>query len=447
MTPCRQDAIGASKPRTQGAFVAALRTRLRTKGRSVQRGLGGPGSILKRVVGGDAPGKAAGAGGRALHAWAAGGVMTGLFADIVGQQMAVSILTRALEQGATHAYLFSGPPGAGKSEAALAFAAGLACADGGCGECSTCRRVLEGLHPDVEIVSPEGNFIRKEEITEINLHAVYRPYEARAKVYIFLEAESFNTEAANAFLKTLEEPPAHVHFILVSDRPERLQPTIVSRCQPVVFSPVPAPALTADLVKRFGMPETEATLVARVAGGNLDYARELATSESARRQRAQLLDLARDVPGAGLMETQVALDEVMATVDARAGECASGLEAELERALQWAGDARTRAWLKKRHEDRVKRQQRRLVTHGLQMVTMVCAGWYRDLALVSAGAEEAVLNRDRLEELRTGAVPEKALAYTQAVAAARKAQERLRYNVDARCAIGDMFRSIKEALI
>jgi len=372
--------------------------------------------------------------------------MAGLFADIVGQQIAVSILARALEQGASHAYLFLGPPGAGKSEAAVAFAAGLACPDDGCGVCNTCRRVLEGLHPDVETVAPEGNFIRKEEIATINLHAAYRPYEARAKVYIFLEADSLNAEAANAFLKTLEEPPPHVHFILVTDHPEKLLPTIVSRCQPVVFSPVAVPALAADLVKRYGMAEAEASLVARLAGGNLDYARELVTSEAARRQREQLLDLARDLPGAGLMETQVALDEVMATVEARSLERVTDLEAELEQALQWAGDARTKAWLKKRHEERVKRQQRRLLTHGLQTVATVCAGWYRDLALVASGAEEAVLNRDRLAELQATASPGKELTYARAVEAARKAQERLRYNVDARCAIGDMFRSIKEAL-
>ena len=372
--------------------------------------------------------------------------MADLFADIVGQRMAVSILKRALEQGASHAYLFSGPPGSGKSEAAVAFAASLACPDDGCGECGTCRRVTGGVHPDVEIVAPEGNFIRKEEITEINLHAAYRPYEARAKVYIFLEAESFNDQAANAFLKTLEEPPAHVHFLLVTDRPEKLLPTIVSRCQPVGFSPVPIPVLTADLVSRHGLAENEAALLARVSSGNLTQARELATSESARRQRAGLLDLARDLPRFGLLDTELAADELLATVEARASERAGVLEVELTRALEWAGDARTKAWLKKRHEDRVKRQQRRLVTTGLQTATRTLATWYRDLALVSAGADEGVLNQDRLEELREAALPGRTLAYSRAVEAAGQAQERLRYNVDARCAIGDMFRTIKEAL-
>jgi DNA polymerase-3 subunit delta' len=306
--------------------------------------------------------------------------------------------------------------------------------------------VQEGLHPDVEIVAPEGNFIRKEEITEINMHAVYRPFEARSKVYIFLEAENFNIEAANAFLKTLEEPPPHVFFILVTDHQERLLPTIVSRCQHVAFSHVPLPVVTKDLTSRFGLTPEQAEVYARAAGGNLSYARELATSESARRQREQLLDLARDLPVANLLDSQAAVDEVIAAVERRAQERVARLDRELDKAMEWAGDARTRNWLKKRHDERVKRQQRRLNTQGLHAVTTTYAGWYRDLAAVSAGAEDAVLNQDRLDELRLGARAEGLPSYTRALLAIKQAQERLRYNVDARCAIDDMFRSIKEAL-
>lgn len=364
----------------------------------------------------------------------------------MGQELATTILSRALEQGAAHAYLFTGPAGVGKSETALDFAAGLACPEGGCGVCTTCGRVRQGLHPDVEVITPEGNFIRKEEITAINMHAVYRPFEARAKVYIFLEADTFNTEAANAFLKTLEEPPPHVHFILVTDHPERLLPTVVSRCQQVVFSPVSLKAMVADLHGRFGLSPDRAQLIARTAGGNLGYARELATSESAWRQREQLLDMARDLPTAGPWATEAAADELMATVERRAQERAQSLDSELQQALEWASDARTKAWLKKRHEEKVKRQQRRLTTQGLSAVTRTYAGWYRDLAAVAVGAEDAVHNRDRLGELREQASPDSLVGYTRAVLAVRQAQERLRYNVDARCAIGDMFRNIKEAL-
>lgn len=372
--------------------------------------------------------------------------MADLFADIIGQKMAVSILRSALEQGASHAYLFYGPPGVGKGEAAMAFAAGLLCPEGGCGGCTHCQRVLSGVHPDVEVVAPEGSVIPIEDIIKIGYRAAYRPYEARAKAYVFPEAEKFHGPSANAFLKTLEEPPQHVFFLLVTDRIERLQPTIVSRCQLVGFAPVPQPVLAADLMERCGLAEKEAELIARVSGGNLTHARELATSDSARRQRDGLLDLARDLPRLGLLDTEVALDELMATVEARAGERVSELDEELARALEWAGDARTKAWLRKRHEERVKRQQRRLITGGLQLATRTLAGWYRDLALVSSGADDGALNQDRLDGLRETASPKKTLAYSRAVEAANKAQERLRYNVDARCAIGDMFRSIKEAL-
>jgi len=381
----------------------------------------------------------------------------GLFADIIGQEMAVSLLTRALEQGASHAYLFSGPPGVGKTEAALAFAAGLACPEGGCGTCATCRRVQEGLHPDVRIVAPEGNSILLRQITDdkgsgeekpVIQDAALRPYEvdSRAKVFVISETDTLTVEAANALLKTLEEPPGHVYFVLVTDRPERVLPTIASRCQLVTFSSVAAPVVAADLTGRFGLRPPEASLLARVAGGNLSYARELALSDSARRQRDVLLDLARDLPGSGLLDTEIALDEAMVSVESRGAEVVPEINAELKRALEWAGDARTRKWLEKRSEDKIKRQQRRLRTQGLRTLTRVFAGWYRDLALVSVGAEDAVLNQDRIGELRAVAVPGRAAAYTGAVGAVLRAEERLRYNVDARCAIGDMFRSIKETL-
>ncbi len=373
--------------------------------------------------------------------------MADLFADIVGQHMAVSMLKRALEQGASHAYLFSGPPGAGKSEAAVAFAAGLACADNGCGECSTCRRVLEGVHPDVEIVAPEGNFIRKEDITEINLHAVYRPYEARAKVYIFLEAESFNEPAANAFLKTLEEPPAHVHFLLVTDRPERLKPTIVSRCQPVAFSPVPIPLLTADLVARYGLSEARS----RSAGPCLGR-RPLSRARAGHLgERAQTAGRSAGPGARPAGHAAVGHRARCGRTDGyrgRQGGGARGRTGGRTHQELWSGRETPAPRLGSRssHEERVKRQQRRLVTSGLQLTTRTMAAWYRDLALMSAGAEEAVLNQDRLDDLRAVVLPGRTLAYTRAVEAAGQAAGRLRYNVDARCAIGDMFRNIKEAL-
>ena len=370
-----------------------------------------------------------------------------LLEDIVGQELAVSILARALAQGASHAYLFTGPAGVGKSEAALAFAAGLACREGGCGTCTTCRRALEGLHPDVEMVAPAGSSIMIDQISEINSHVAYRPFEARAKVYVLFEVETMNQQAANAFLRTLEEPPPHVHFILVSNAAERMLPTIASRCQHVPFTRTPTPLIAEHLERRYGLTKDDARLYSLVAQGSLAYARELATSAEARERRRRLIESASTLPEAGLLATERMLDETLLAVEKRADHQVEGLDAKRDKALDWEGDASTRSWINKMHDQRVRRERRRAVGMGLEEVTGTFAGWYRDMAASSVGAEDAVLNQDYLPQLHLEAPPGRMLPCLQAVMAVRKAQERLRYNVDTRCAVGDMFRAIKEALI
>lgn len=370
-----------------------------------------------------------------------------LFDAIVGQDLAVSILTRSLSGGAGHAFLFSGPDGVGKRDAAIAFAAGLCCEDDGCGSCETCRRVREGIHPDVEVVVPDGTFIRVDQIREINHDVALRPFESRARVYLLFEAEAMNAEAANAFLRTLEEPPSFVHFILVTSWPDRLLPTVVSRCQRVPFRRIPAGVLADHLRDRYGLTELEATAYARVARGNLDYARTLAGSEAAREQRARLLGWARALPGAGPLETLTMLDEVLAMVTKRADQVEIGLQERRREALEWAGDPRTRKRVEKLFDDRVRRERRRVTTDGLWEVMLAFSGWYRDLASAAVGATDAVLNHDYLYELEAESFPGRVDAYLAAVQAVRRTGMRFRYNVDSRIAFEDMFLSIKEALL
>ena len=109
----------------------------------------------------------------------------------------------------------------------MAFAAALLCPERGCNCCEACRRARAGVHPDLVTIVPDGNFIHIGEIRELNADAAKRPYEASVRVYLILDADAMNEAAANAFLKTLEEPPGHVRFILVTSNPERL-PRIVS---------------------------------------------------------------------------------------------------------------------------------------------------------------------------------------------------------------------------
>jgi DNA polymerase-3 subunit delta' len=369
-----------------------------------------------------------------------------LFDRIVGQELAIAILRQSLATGPTHAYLFVGPHGVGKADAALEFAAALCCPDGGCGQCDTCRRVREGLHPDVEVIAPEGSFVLVDQIREINRDVALRPFEARARVYVMLHADSMNKEAANAFLKTLEEPPPHAYFVLVSDAPDELLPTIVSRCQRVPFSRTPTALLARHLAAEYDLSELDAQAFSRVAQGDLAYGRSLASSSAARAQRAQLLEWARRVPEDSLLDIELMVDELMASVEARAGERVQHLDESRDRALEWAPDARGRARVEKAHEQRVKRERRRGVVEGLDEAMRSFAGWYRDLAAVAAGADEAVLNYDYLFELQTAAFPGMLPGYLRAVGAVQRAMRRFRYNVDARCILEDMVLAMKEAL-
>ena len=370
-----------------------------------------------------------------------------LFADIVGQDLALAILRRALVTEAAHAYLFAGPVGVGKSEAAVEFAAGLICADGGCGDCDACRRVRAGIHPDVETIAPEGTNILIDQVRAVNEDVVLRPFEATVRVYIVLAAETMNKEAANAVLKTLEEPPPHAHFILVSGYPEQLLSTIVSRCQRVPFGPTPAPEIARFLVERYDVSDSEAMAYARAAQGSLAFGRALATSASVREWRDRLIGWAKGIPATSAYDVQLMLDEILAAVEGQADVRVETLSARKAADLDWAADARSRARIERLHEQRAKRERRRAVTDGLDEVMRTFAAWYRDLTAAAVGAEGAVVNYDYLHELQAEAFPARVEAYLGAVDATRGAMRRFRYNVDARCALEDMVLSMKEALL
>lgn len=162
-------------------------------------------------------------------------------------------LSRTLETGrVAHAYLFCGPAGCGKHTTAIAFAMALNCdvePGAGCGRCATCERIAAGIHPDVRTLEPKGaaKIIPIEDVRSQVVAAVgLPPHEARARVFLIEEATSLLGPAANALLKTLEEPPASTHFILGTTAPDKLLPTIRSRCQKVSFVALPA-AVRAEL--------------------------------------------------------------------------------------------------------------------------------------------------------------------------------------------------------
>ena len=243
--------------------------------------------------------------------------MTMPFHDVLGQQHAIETLQRGLGRGRLHhALLFYGPDGVGKELTALALACAIVCtaAPGqGCGSCSACHRALSGesegsgvpLHPDVVIV--ERGLYPKEvlgrttdEKTDISVDQIRRvvlerialtPHEAPQRIVIIRRAEEMNDAAANALLKTLEEPPSHTRFVLVSSRPGELLPTIRSRTQPLRFAAL-SDAIVEQILRGRGVDAARAHEVAPFAGGSVEVALALSDPDAAR-ERAAAVDALR----------------------------------------------------------------------------------------------------------------------------------------------------------
>ncbi len=249
------------------------------------------------------------------------------FDEIAAQSTAIATLRRAIATGqVAHAYLFEGPGGVGKALAARALAQALLCterAGEGCGGCTTCQRVLAGNHPDVRVFAPrdEGNRNLQVETVrnEIVPFARFAPFEGRAAVLIFPEADvsfpEMHPEAANALLKTLEEPRANLTFVLLSERPERLLATIRSRCQTIRFAPLPSETLRAILAKH-GVADNLQPAAIALAQGRADRALELAAEGRAN----ELADLALRIDDAahgGRIAQLLDLAEELASSDER----------------------------------------------------------------------------------------------------------------------------------
>ena len=203
------------------------------------------------------------------------------FHDIYGHEKKIEIIQKALAQKRIgHAYLFSGIPAVGKKTIAWEFVKALNCEKedalhDSCGECSSCRKIQRGNHPDVFSVEADGQFIRIDAIREIQEQMKCKPLEARRRVFVIDDADKMNDQAANALLKILEEPSPSNILILVTARPYSMPSTIISRCQHMRFNPLRFDTVAKFLVDRIGMDDQRALLLAGLSGGSLGHAMEL----------------------------------------------------------------------------------------------------------------------------------------------------------------------------
>ena len=204
------------------------------------------------------------------------------FKEIHGQEKAITFLKRIVAGDTiAHGYLFTGIRGIGKTTTAVAFALLINCMDpvdeDGCKRCSSCKKIIDGNHPDLIIIEPDEDkkTIGINQIREINRHLAFPPVLEGYRIVIVDPAEKMTDEAANAFLKTLEEPPPHNIFILNVRDPGELLPTIISRCQKVPFKPLPTEDIVHWLIKEEGMDSEKANIIAKLSEGSLGRAIKL----------------------------------------------------------------------------------------------------------------------------------------------------------------------------
>jgi DNA polymerase-3 subunit delta' len=334
----------------------------------------------------------------------------------------------------THAWLFTGPPGSGRSVAARAFAAALQCAHGGCGACSDCHQALAGTHSDVRFVVPAGLSISVKEMRELVWRAAGAPVGGRWQVVLIEDADRLTEQASNALLKAVEEPSPRTVFLLCTPslHPDDISVTIRSRCRTVVLRTPPASAIAEMLVSEGHDPDT-AAWAAAAAQGHIGRARWLARDEGARQRRSAVLAIPRQLTtiGACFDLARILVEAAEAEAKAAMAELDAKERAELEVALGAGGTgkgaaaaARSGAAALRELEERQKTRQKRALRDALDRALVDLAGFYRDVLLRRVGAPVPPVHGDVTAEVAAFAerwTPESILRRLEAVLECRAA--------------------------
>jgi len=366
--------------------------------------------------------------------------------DLVGQRQVIEGLRRASSgDGMTHAWLFTGPPGSGRSNAAVAFAAALQCDHGtGCGRCRSCHTVLTGSHADVAVIRTEKLSLGVDEVRELVKRSALAPVGQKWQILVVEDSDRLTEQAANALLKAIEEPSPRTVWLLCAPTTEDVLPTIRSRSRLVALTTPTADDVAHFLVQRLDVPEPLAWSAARASQGHIGRAKALARDESTRSRRNEVVRIpARLTTLGSCMQAatnlaEVARDEAAAItseLDAREKVDLDAQYGVVERGRRPREYAPALAQLEKDQRTRAKRRHLDVVDRGLMDLVSV----YRDAIALAAGAPGQLVNeelRADVGQLARVVSPEGLLRMIDAIFEARR--QMLEFNVPVQLALESM---------
>ena len=378
------------------------------------------------------------------------GAVADAFDGILGQPQVRDFLRTSVTAGrVSHAYLFTGPAGSNKTMAAYALAQAIMCPKGpagprggACGDCTACDRVMRRKHPDVRYFAPAGaNGYLVEQIREIVADTALAPIQARRKFYIIDRADLLGTAAANAFLKTLEEPPADVVLILLGRTRESVLPTILSRCQVVPFRHIPASEAAGIVAQNTGASLENARIAIEACGGSITCAVEFLKAPgnerlAFRRRVVEVMASLRhaddwDLVGhaAALVSASKApLDVVRAAQESELAENADFLAKSAMRQI----------------EARNKRQLSAKTAECLRQLTAIMRSWMRDVMMVCAATPELVVNADVRRDIEEAAMATCEARLIRAFVALDRCDEALSHNVSPETCVDALLFEMRE---
>lgn len=368
---------------------------------------------------------------------------------LVGQGALVERLRRAVAGDMSHAWLFTGPPGSGRSNAAIAFAAGLQCELGGCGQCHSCHEVDVGSHPDVRVTRTEKLSIGVDVVRDLVRSSALAPVGNRWQVMVVEDADRLTDQAANALLKAIEEPTERTVWLLCAPTVEDVLPTIRSRTRLVVLATPSADDVTDFLVRTEGLGVETAAYAARASQGHIGRARALARDEDTRRRRREVVAIPARLTSLGACMAaaadlhEIAKDEAQSLTnehDQREKVDLDRIYGVVERGRRPREYAPALRDLEKSQKTRAKRRVLDVVDRGL----MDLISFYRDMLTLQLGARSELVNaelRGDVVALANASSPEQSLARIEAVFEAR--EQMLEFNVPPLLALESMMVALR----